>query len=285
MLCNFVWDPDRVFFIIPYLRHPVMWYGVLFALGFIVGYFLVRKILANFLTTWNLSEAEAEKEALRLTDQGIVIIVIGALLGARLGHIIFYGWHYYKEHPLDVFKVWEGGLASHGGAIGVLIALIIFVWMNRKQEPRLTLLMVLDLVVIPTAFVGCCIRIGNFINQEITGIPTSLPWGVTFLHPIDGIRGVPLHPVQLYEALFYLLVFFFLLTLWLRDRRTLGTGLITGWFFLLVFGFRFMVEYLKMPQNEAFDANGWIKMGQLLSIPFALAGIGLLINYYARKKR
>lgn len=285
MLCSFVWDPDRVFFIIPYLRHPVMWYGVLFALGFIIGYFLVRKILADFLTNSKLPRKEAEKEALRLTDQGIVLIVIGALVGARLGHVFFYGWHYFKHHPQDIFKVWEGGLASHGGAIGVIIALVFFIWMNRKRRPRFTFLMAIDVVVIPTALVGCFIRIGNFINQEITGIPTSLPWGVTFLHPLDGIPGVAVHPVQLYEALFYLLVFCVLLALWLRDRSTLGNGLLTGWFFVLVFGFRFVVEYLKTPQNDAFDANGWIKMGQLLSIPFVLAGACLLFNYYARKKR
>lgn len=285
MLCSFQWDPDRVFFVIPYLRHPVMWYGLLFALGFIAGYFLVRKILAGFLIQSNLPSAEAEKEALRLTDQGIVFIVIGALVGARLGHVFFYGWDYFSQYPLDIFKVWEGGLASHGGAIGILLALAFFVWLHRKQTPKLTFLMVLDLVVIPTAFAGCCIRIGNFINQEITGIPTSLPWGVAFMHPIDGLPGVPVHPVQLYEALFYLLVFFFLLLLWRRDRTTLGSGLISGSFLTLVFGFRFVIEYLKMPQNDAFDANGWIKMGQLLSIPFVLIGIYLLFNYYARKKR
>ena len=285
MLCNFVWDPDRVFFVIPYLNHPVMWYGLLFALGFIVGYFLVRKILADYLTTQNVSPEDSKKEALRLTDQGIVMIIIGALVGARLGHVFFYSWDYYAQHPFDILKIWEGGLASHGGAVGVLIALALFVWVHRKRTPPITFLMVLDLVVIPTAFVGFCIRIGNFINQEITGVPTSLPWGVIFLHPIDGVRGVPLHPVQIYESLFYLCVFFFLLALWRRDRRTIGTGLLGGWFFFFVFGFRFVIEYLKMPQNEAFDTSGWIKMGQLLSIPFILAGIFLLVNHYARTKR
>lgn len=284
MFSFFVWDPDRVFFVIPYLHHRIMWYGVLFAFGFIVGYFLVRKILTSFLTHRDIPVEIAEKEALRLTDQGIVYIVVGALVGARLGHVFFYSWDYFKHHPLDIFKIWEGGLASHGGAIGILMALIIFVWIHRNTKPPITFILTLDLIVIPTAFAAFCIRIGNFINQEITGIPTSLPWGVAFLHPIDGLPGVPVHPVQLYEAFFYLLVFLFLVCLWQKDRQSLGRGILAGWFFFLVFGFRFWVEYLKTPQNT-FDNNGWIKMGQILSIPFILVGIYLLINGYARKKR
>jgi phosphatidylglycerol---prolipoprotein diacylglyceryl transferase len=283
MLSHFVWDPDRVFFVVPYLNHPVMWYGLLFAIGFVGGYFVARSILKGFFVTEGWPVVEAETTALRLVDQGIVYIVIGALLGARLGHVFFYGWTYYQQHPWDIFKVWEGGLASHGGGIGILIALGLFMWFHRKGKDAVSFLMTLDVVTIPAAFAGCCIRIGNFINQEITGTPTSLPWGVAFLHPLDGVPGVVVHPVQLYEAFFYLLVFFFLFALWLRDRRTLGRGVVAGWFLVLVFGFRFMVEYLKMPQHETFDNNGWLKMGQLLSIPFILIGIALLT--YARKKR
>jgi phosphatidylglycerol:prolipoprotein diacylglycerol transferase len=286
MFSHLVWDPDRVFFEVPYLHHPVMWYGVLFAFGFVVGYFLVRKILASFFMLHaSLSKEEAEKESLRLVDSGILYIIVGAIVGARLGHVFFYGWPYYREHPLDVFKIWEGGLASHGGAVGILLALALFIWVNRKKTPSFTFLMALDLLVIPTAFAAGCIRIGNFINQEITGIPTSLPWGVIFVNPMDGIPGVPLHPVQLYEAFFYFLVFIFLLTMWLKDRQTLGRGILTGWFLVLVFGIRFVLEYVKVTHETSFDLHGWVKMGQLLSIPFILLGIGFLIYGYARKKR
>ncbi len=270
MLSTFTWDPDRVFFIIPYIHHPVMWYGILFAVGFIVGFYLLKKMFLALL--------EDSKEAIRLADQSIIFLVAGTLIGARLGHILFYGLHYYSVHPWSIFKVWEGGLASHGGAIGILIAMGLFIWINRKKQP-LTFLTFLDLVVVPTAFAAFCIRIGNFINQEITGVPTSLPWGVNFLHPIDGYPGLPVHPVQLYEAFFFLLLFFALFTLWARDKKSLGRGLLSGLFLFLTFTFRFGIEYLKMPQNDAFDANGWIKMGQLLSIPFIIAGGCLLVRY------
>ena len=169
----------------------------------------------------------------------------------------------------------------------VFLALLIFVGITHKTWPKFTFLVVLDAIVMPSAFIGGCIRIGNFINQEITGIPTSLPWGVIFVRPMDGIAGIPLHPTQLYESFFYFLVFLGLSTLWVCNRRLLGKGVLSGWFFLLVFGFRFMIEYLKMPQNEHFDTEHWLRMGQLLSLPFIAFGAFLLVRYYVftRKKR
>lgn len=277
MLAEIIWNPDRNFFVLPYIQHPVTWYGFLFALGFLLSYFLVRKIFSKYLNN--------ELDAVHLTDRLAVLVILGGIIGARLGHVFFYGWSYYRENPFDIFKIWEGGLASHGGAIGVLIGLVIFVLMSKKSHPQLSFLAVLDAVVIPTPFVGGCIRIGNFINQEITGIPTDLPWGVIFLRPIDGLPGIPVHPVQLYESFFYFLVFAFLMVLWVRKKEKLGLGLFSGWFFLLVFGFRFLIEYLKVPQNEYFDIDGWIRMGQLLSIPFFILGAYLLIRYIYVKAR
>lgn len=283
-LAKIYWDPDRNLFILPYLQHPVTWYGFLFALGFLFGYFLIRKIFTDFLKDTAKPEAEVKLIAVHLADRLAILTVLGTVIGARLGHVLFYGWPYYKTHPIDIFKIWEGGLASHGGAVGVLAGLLVFLWISKKQFPKFTFLAVLDSLVIPTALVGGCIRIGNFLNQEITGLPTRLPWGVVFMHPVDGIPGVPLHPVQLYESLFYFSVFGFLLLIWLRHKQTIGKGLLSGLFFLLVFGFRYLIEYLKMPQNQIFDTENWIRMGQLLSVPFILVGIFLLVRHFWKSK-
>lgn len=278
-----IWNPDRNIFVIPYVDHPVTWYGFLFATGFFVGFFLIRKMFAAFVQDPSKSEAAVQLEAVSLTDRLAVLVVIGGVLGARLGHVFFYDWPHYSTHPIDIFKIWEGGLASHGGAIGIFIALIFFVVLSRKSTPKLTYLTALDAIVVPTAFAAGCIRIGNFINQEITGLPTNVAWGVTFLHPVDGPAGIPLHPVQLYEAAFYLIVFGILWSLWMRHKEALGTGLFSGLFFVLVFGFRFFIEYFKAPQNVTFDTQGWFTMGQLLSLPLVALGLLLLMRAYVKR--
>lgn len=282
MLSTIFWDPSRNFFVFPYVHHPVTWYGLLFALGFLVGYFLMRKILARHLSASDRSLTQVQLDAVLLTDRLAIFVVLGTVIGARLGHVFFYGWSYYSEHLIDIFKVWEGGLASHGGAIGILVGLILFVWVSKKKYPEIGFLTTLDALVLPAAFAGGCIRIGNFINQEITGIPTDLPWGVVFLHPIDGPAGVPLHPVQLYESLFYFLTFAILFLLWKKRAAKLGLGLYSGLFFVFVFTFRFFIEFLKQPQNHGMNLP--FDMGQLLSLPFIAAGIGLLIYYFLRRK-
>lgn len=280
MFAELVWNPDRNFFVIPYLNHPITWYGFLFALSFLVGYFLVRTMFTHFLADPARQASAIQFDATMATDRLALLITLGAVIGARLGHVFFYGWNYYQTHLFDILKVWEGGLASHGGALGAFIALSIFVLSMRKRQPRLKFLVVLDALVIPSAFFGCCVRIGNFINQEITGLPTTVPWGVTFMRSMDGTSGISVHPVQLYESLFYFSVFILLLILWMRDKQILGLGLLSGWFFLLVFGFRFVIEYLKVPQNKLFDIEKVLKMGQLLSLPFIFLGLFLLIRHY-----
>ncbi|MCC5832959.1 MAG: prolipoprotein diacylglyceryl transferase [Chlamydiales bacterium] len=282
---NLTWDPDRNFFVFPYVGHPVTWYGLLFAFGFLIGYFLVRKIFTDFLRDEVRSIQEAKAGATKVADRLSMLVVLGTIIGARLGHVFFYGWSFYKQHPFDIFKVWEGGLASHGGAIGILVGLWIFVRWNRQTYKSITFLALLDILVLPTAFAAGCIRIGNFVNQEITGIPTNLPWGVIFMHPIDGVPGIPIHPVQLYESAAYFSVFIFLYTLFRYRAFRIGLGLLSGWFFTLVFGLRFIIEFLKMPQSEWLDAKFPIAMGQLLSIPFILLGISLLICYHFRTKK
>lgn len=278
-LGSFYWNPDRVFFVFPYINHPVTWYGVLFAIGFLFGYFLARKMMYELFVGSNISESTRKEIATKLTDRLSLLMVIGTIVGARLGHVFFYDWSYYRDNPLDILKVWEGGLASHGGVVGILLALLVFVLWSRKEYKNLTFLTLLDIIVIPGAFLGGCIRIGNFINQEITGIPTTLPWGVIFGSPVDGIAGIPLHPVQLYESIANFFIFSVLYLLWNLRKESVGKGLLSGCCLILIFTLRFILEFLKMPQNVWFDSNFPIKMGQLLSIPFILLGIVLLVRY------
>lgn len=218
--------------------------------------------------------------SMSLTDKLTWFIIIGTIVGARLGHVFFYEWPFYQNHLLDIFKVWHGGLASHGGAIGVIIAIIAFVVSTRKQFPELNFMKILDIVVIPTALVGCLIRIGNFFNQEILGTETDLPWAVIFDRPADLSEPVPRHPVQLYESLTYLFTFIVLITLWKKSFKALGSGFYSGLFFVLVFGSRFFIEFLKERQGLMIDES-FLQTGQYLSVPFI--AIGALLLYKSRK--
>lgn len=284
LLAVFTWDPDRIFFVVPGVNHPITWYGILFAFGFLGGYGFIRLFLKNQLIAKGANETAAKKEATQLADRLTVLTVLGTVIGARLGHVFFYGWPYYRLHLLEIFQVWQGGLASHGAAVGILVALFIFTFSVRSRASFLTFKATLDLLMIPAAFAGGCIRLGNFINQEILGQPTQLPWGVIFLHPIEGIAGIPLHPVQIYEALFYFSVCGFLYYLWKKTGKTVGQGVLAAWFFILVFGFRFFIEFLKLPQSQILDETASLNMGQWLSIPFVLVGIFLLVGRHYRMR-
>lgn len=274
---TFVWDCSRELFVIPFLGLPITWYGFLFALSFFGSYFLVRKLFEKSLSI-------NHTQATFLTDQLSMAVVLGTVIGARLGHVLFYEWSYYSKHFFDIFKVWEGGLASHGGVVGILISLLIFSYMQRKKFPALNFLVAIEALVIPAAFTSGFIRIGNFINQEILGTPTHLPWGVIYLHPVQSVGKLALHPVQLYEALGYFLTGALLLFVWNKTGKKLGLGILSGLFFILVFGFRFFIEFIKLPQSH-FDETSFLNMGQILSLPFILVGLGLLIYYKVCKCR
>lgn len=240
----------------------IRWYGLLFALSFILGYQIMTYIFTK--------EKRSEKD---LNDL-VWYMVIGTVLGARLGHCFFYAPEYYLKNPLEVLMVWKGGLASHGSAIGILTALYLFV--NKKKS--FSYLWLLDRIVITVALAGFFIRTGNLFNSEIFGKPTDLPWGFVFA----SVDGVPRHPTQIYEALAYLLVFFLLSYMYYKSNGKVKEGTLFGWFLILVFLFRFLVEYLK--ENQSFFENGMIlNMGQLLSIPFVVAGI-LILKYKGKKQ-
>lgn len=266
------WDPKPEIFVVPVVNWPILWYGVLFAIGFAVGFPIFVSILTRFL-----GESH-RKEAVAITDKLTLYMIVGTIVGARVGHFLFYeDPGHYLQNPMEIFKIWEGGLASHGAAVGIIVALVLFC--RKLKHPKLNWIRLLDFVCVPTAFAAFCIRIGNFINQEILGTPSSLPWAVVFGHPADRSYPVPRHPVQLYEAAVYLVVFYVLWRLTFKESYLHQNGKLIGLFLILVFGFRFFVEFLKTEQSRIlFDSP--LTMGQMLSVPVVLLGI----YFFARKR-
>ncbi len=236
----------------------VRWYGLLFASGFLIGYYIGEKMLRS------------ENVPQKWIDSVFFYIIIATIVGARLGHVFFYGWEYYSQNPSEIFKVWHGGLSSHGGTLGILIAIIFY----SKLVSKRSMLWILDRIVVPTALVAAFIRLGNLMNSEIYGVQTSLPWG--FIFERNG-ETVAKHPTQLYEALSYLLSFVILTYMYWKTRAKNKEGLIFGLFFMFIFGARFFIEFIKEDQ-EAFEATMALNMGQWLSIPFVLGGLFLAIR-------
>lgn len=218
--------------------------------------------------------------AYKITDKLTWYVVAGTLIGARLGHVFFYDWPRYQNNLMEIFAIWKGGLASHGGVAGVFLAVLLYYSRDlRHKFPSISFLNLLDMMVIPASLVACCIRIGNFFNQEIVGPETTLPWAVIFGDPSDGQAWVPRHPSQLYEAVAY----FALFALLFKIRNTSYSqrpGFMTGLFFTLLFSFRFFIEFVKLPQSMIIDES-FLQMGQFLSIPFIL--IGCFLIYRANK--
>ena len=248
----------------------VRWYGLMFAIGFWIGFNIVAKMFKH--------EGAPERWL------GILLIWVGAgtVIGARLGHVFFYAWDYYSQHPWKILATWEGGLASHGGAIGVIIAVILFSVFTAKRNPLWTF----DRLVPAIALVGCLIRIGNLMNSEIYGHATTLPWGFMFVRSHEWhamYEGVACHPTQIYEALCYLALFGLLMWMYWKKNAEERPGLIFGTFLVGIFLPRFFIEFIKNDQ-EAFEATMTLNMGQLLSIPFVILGIGLIIYAMLRPK-
>ena len=235
----------------------IRWYGLLFAMSFIVGY----QIMMVIFKRENRSEHD-------LNDL-VWYMILGTVIGARLGHCFFYNPDYYLAHPLEIIQVWKGGLASHGAAIGILTALYLFV----SKKKNFSFLWIVDRIVITVALSGFFIRMGNLFNSEIIGKPTNGKWGVVFV----SVDNIPRHPAQFYESVAYLLIFIFLLSLYFKLNAKFKNGLLTGLFLILIFGFRFFVEFFKEIQSM-FEQSMFLNMGQLLSIPFVILGIFLLIR-------
>lgn len=351
-----IWSPSPDMFVIPGLDHPVRWYGLLFALGF---------ILAQQVMYWIFkTEGKNSKDV----DQLTMYLVIAVVVGARLGHCLFYNPSYYLSNPFEIIKIWEGGLASHGGAIGMLIALFLY---SRKHADQ-SYLWILDRVAIVTVLVGACIRFGNFMNSEIIGLPTGTDSGIVFARSgedmlksldsrietvdfekggiiksteegkvpmtihLDYKRGVkldsanaalffettfpraiaryhgvsehiglnigepvnyeiyerhgvqqadiavlaiPRHPGQLYESIACIIMFLILAHIWYHHRTQIKTGFLFGLFMVMLWAERFTVEFFKENQ-EAWEADIPLNMGQWLSIPMFIVGLVVLIKYW-----
>jgi prolipoprotein diacylglyceryl transferase len=235
----------------------VRWYGLMFAVGFLFGYHHVEKMFKH------------ENDDPKWLESLFIYLIVATIVGARLGHVLFYGWGYYSQHPIEILYVWQGGLASHGGVLGIIIAMTIW---SIKVSKR-SILWVLDRIVVPSILVGALIRFGNLMNSEIYGVQTSLPWGVIFERNHETVAK---HPTQIYESLSYLLTFGVLLYMYWKTKAKDYQGMLVGVFFIMVFTARFLVEFIKEDQ-EAFEKGMALNMGQLLSIPFILTGIALII--------
>jgi len=262
------WHVNPILFHIGSLE--IRWYGLLFVSGFVIGWYLFK---------WFFTR---EKVPTKLMDPLLYTLLIATIVGARLGHCIFYQPDYYFGSWAgfwEIFMPWKGGLASHGGAIALLLAMWWFASRYGKKND-FDFLWIMDRLCIAVAFAGCMIRLGNLFNSEIYGDVTTLPWGFIF-----DLRGEtePKHPTQLYEAFSYLLLGLVMVWIYKNKLDKVHRGFFFGLFLVGCFGARFLIEFIKEPQVE-FEQNMLLDMGQLLSIPFVLAGIGLLV-YASRTKK
>lgn len=266
LLSQIIWDVNPSVF--PSLDIP-RWYGILWVTGILVSYQVMLYVYKQ--------EGKTVQELDKLT----LYVVIGAILGARIGHILFYDFEYYWEHPIEVLPIklepefqFVGltGLASHGAALGIFIAMAIYCKVYKWN-----FLWIADRLVIAVSLIGSFIRFGNLMNSEMVGTPTDVPWAFVFTQVDD----LPRHPAQLYEALFCLLLFAIVFVLWKRRGASGGNGFIFGVFMILLFLQRFVNEMFKVNQ-VLFEDQWMLNMGQVLSIPMVIAGIVLVI--YSRKR-
>lgn len=274
MLLNYIpWDVNPEIFRIGAVA--VRWYGLFWAIG----------IYATLLITTKIFKHEKLPEA--WIDKLFIHTVLGAILGARLGHCFFYEWklvaepisflgitfnyeNHYLSHPWELLYVWRGGLASHGGAIGILIAMILF----NKNVSKKGINWIFDRLLIGVCLCGAAIRFGNLMNSEIYGDATSLPWGFIFVRTGE---TQPMHPTQIYEMIYCLVTFAIMWFMYWKKEAYKKNGLLFGIFLIGVFGSRFMLEFIKNNQ-EAFESGLPLNMGQWLSIPFIVWGIWLLLR-------
>ena len=264
MLLSILWDVKPEIFTIG--SFSVRWYGLLFALGFLLGYYIVEKMF--------------KKDGIKIEwlDKLFLYTMIATVVGARLGHVFFYGWEFYSQNPVEIIKVWRGGLASHGAAIGIIAAL----WFYSKKVSKKSILWILDYVVIPVALAGCFIRLGNLMNSEILGVKTSVSWAFEFVNASIEDPNEPRHPAQLYEAICYLISFGVLMYMYWKTDAKQRSGMIFGAFLVLIFTARFFIEFIKENQ-ETFEEGMTLNMGQWLSIPFVLLGAYFVVTNLKKK--
>ncbi len=263
------------------------WYGLLFVSGLILGYFFIKKVFKK----------EGVKD--ELLDKLVLYMVIATVVGARLGHVLFYGPYFdkitaeglvvergYFSHPLDIVKIWEGGLASHGAAIVIAVAL----WLFAKKVIQKPYLWMLDRIAASLAVGAAFIRLGNLANSEIVGNVTS-GWGFRFMRndcypPFDcSWADIPVrHPAQLYESVSYFILFALLIFLFWKKQMWRKQGFIFGFYLVFTFVARFLIEFVKIGQAER-DDYLFLNTGQLLSIPFVLIGGWIMVRAFGKKEQ
>ncbi|WP_341226329.1 prolipoprotein diacylglyceryl transferase [uncultured Arcticibacterium sp.] len=270
ILAEIIWDINPT--IVKIGEFELRWYGLMFAGGFLLGYQVITKIFKE--------EGKPEKDL----DALLLTMILATVLGARIGHYVFYEWQHFGEDPLkfmaDMLIPPYAGLASHGAGFGIVFAL----WLYSRKRADQSFLWIVDRVAVTVALVGFFIRFGNLMNSEIVGKPTDVPWAFNFLRNFE-FAQVPRHPSQLYEALSCLVLFVIMYGLWNRYKANLPDGLLSGIFFVWIFTLRFFYEFLKENQ-EAFEEGMSYNMGQILSIPMVLFGVFLLYtaNQNAKKR-
>ena len=272
------WDVNPILLQIGPLA--IRYYSLLFIAGFPLGYWLF----------WKFYQREGVNTD--LLEPLLYALLLGTIVGARLGHCLFYEPEFYLKHPAEIIKVWHGGLASHGGAIGVLLAIFWYVGRYGRKNGFDTM-WVLDRLAIAICFAGCFIRLGNLFNSEIFGGTTTLPWGFRFVRSAQWVAeygpsvyppdGAACHPTQIYEALSYLILGLILLWVYFKRSDKVYKGWIFGVFLIVLFGMRFLIEFIKNDQVD-FESGMLFNMGQLLSVPFIVAGIVILVLSYVKKR-
>ncbi len=235
----------------------IRWYGLMFLIGFTLSFHGMKKI------------STLESKPVEKIDSLLIYLIFGTTIGARLAHCLFYDPSYYFSHPIQILKIWEGGLASHGGIIGAIVAL----WLFVKKNQDFSFWWLLDRITIFGILIGSFVRIGNWMNSEIVGKPTDGSWGVIF----DRVDQVPRHPTQLYESFCYLLVFIISMKIYLKYKEKSPTGLLFGSILIAGFVCRFFIEFFKEVQSP-WEKHLPLDMGQLLSIPFVAIGIYFVIK-------
>ena len=241
----------------------IKWYSLAYIFGILAGWVLAKRFFIN------------NQEIKIKFDDYVTHIIFGIIIGGRLGYVLFYNLDYYFENPIDIFKIWQGGMSFHGGVIGIIVASVWFA--NKNKQNVFSYLDVISLVAPIGIFFG---RISNFINSELYGTQTSLPWGVKFIK-VDNLYR---HPSQLYEALFEGLILFLILIYFHKKIINKKPGLISGLFLVFYSIFRFVIEFFRAPDDQLGYLLFNLTMGQIISFVFLLFGSYLVIQKYENKK-
>ena len=261
ILSYITWSVDPEIFTIPKIDWPIRWYGLMWAIGLIISQQVMYHIF------------KAEEKPAKHVDTLTLYIILATFIGARFGHFLFYDPSVFITDPLQIILPPYAGLASHGAAIGILTGLYLFC-----RKLKYNYFWMVDRLVIVVCITGAFIRLGNLMNSEMIGIPTDVPWAFVFAH----VDNVPRHPAQLYEAIYCFLLFGLLYYIWKFKRSQVSNGFIFGVFLVVLWSLRFIDEFFKEVQ-EPFEEGMVLNMGQILSIPFVIAGLIILLKTRRRK--